>query len=56
MKHSAFQYPRWLRGYDYRLADKKEIKGTKEAFFNAIKEAIPFITALKFDGTELVLK
>src|SRR5690606_4608447 len=32
MKHSAFQYPRWLRSYDYRLADKKEIKGTKEAF------------------------
>jgi len=56
MKHSAFQYPRWLRGYDYRMADKKEIKGTKEAFFNAIKEAIPFITALKFDGTELILK
>lgn len=56
MKYSAFQYPRWLRSYDYRLADKKEIKGTKEAFFNAIKDAIPYIAALKFDGSELVLK
>lgn len=56
MKHSTFQYPKWLRAYDYRLSEKKEIKGTKEAFFNAIKDAIPFITALKFDGSELVLK
>ena len=56
MKHSTYQYPRWLRAYDYRLSDKKEIKGTKEAFFDAIRLAIPFITALKFDGTELVLK
>lgn len=56
MKHNVFQYPRWLRSYDYRLAEKKEIKGTKEAFFEAIKAAIPYITGLKFDGSELVLK
>lgn len=56
MKYNAFQYPRWLRSYDYRLSDNREIDGTKEAFFNAIKEAIPFITAIKFDGNELVLK
>jgi predicted ATP-binding protein involved in virulence len=56
MKYSIFQYPRWLRGYEYRLADKKEIKGTQQAFFNAIKDAIPFITEIKFDGAELVLK
>lgn len=56
MKYSVFQYPRWLRGYEYRLADKKEIKGTQESFFTAIKDAIPFITAIKFDGAELVLK
>lgn len=56
MKHGTFQYPRWLRAYDYRLSEKKEIKGTKDAFFNAIKTAIPFITALRFDGSELVLK
>lgn len=56
MKHSTYQYPRWLRGYDYRITEKKEIKGTKEAFFDAIKTAIPFVTALKFDGNELVLK
>lgn len=56
MKHSTFQYPKWLRAYDYRLSEGKEIEGTIEAFFNAIKDAIPFITALKFDGSELVLK
>ncbi|WP_293883547.1 AAA family ATPase [Sphingobacterium sp. UBA1498] len=56
MKQSTYQYPKWLKAYDYRVKDKREIKGTKEAFFEAIRTAVPFITQLTFDGDDLVLK
>ncbi|WP_343571051.1 AAA family ATPase [Sphingobacterium sp.] len=56
MKYTTFQYSKWLKAYDYRLKDKKEYNGTREAFYDAIRTAVPFITQLTFDGDDLVLK
>ncbi|CAN5441632.1 AAA family ATPase [soil metagenome] len=56
MRYSTFQYPRWLRGYDSRLEEKKEIAGTLEAFYHAIKTAVPFIQKISFNGEEFLLK
>jgi predicted ATP-binding protein involved in virulence len=56
MRSSSFRYTDWLGGYDYRLKDQREVAGSKEAFFQTIKAAIPFIREIDFGGKELWLK
>lgn len=56
MRSNSFRYTDWLDGYDFRVKDSKEVIGTKEAFFQAIKTAVPFIEDIDFGGFELWLK
>ncbi len=56
MKSLTFQYSRWLASYDILLKNGKEYVGTKEAFFEAIKIANPYIEAVEFEASELWLK
>lgn len=43
----------WLRHYDKNIRDKKEFEGTREAFFEAIKTAIPALSEIEYDNGEL---
>lgn len=43
----------WLRRYDKNLKDKREFEGTREAFFEALASALPAMTEIELDGTEL---
>jgi predicted ATP-binding protein involved in virulence len=50
MRAVKFHYPEWLSSYDVLLKQEKEYPGTKEAFFEAVKKANPFITQIEFEG------
>lgn len=43
----------WLRRYDKNIKDKREFEGTREAFYETLSNAIPALTEMDFDGTEL---
>lgn len=43
----------WLRRYDKNIKDEREFEGTREAFYEALMKAIPALTEIEFDGTEL---
>ena len=43
----------WVRRYDKSIKDGREFEGTREAFFEAIGKAIPGLTEIEFDGTEI---
>lgn len=40
----------WLHNYDGNLKHQKEFSGTKEAIFNAITTAIPFLTDVEYNS------
>ena len=40
----------WLHNYDGNLKHQKEFSGTKEAIFNAITTAIPFLTDIEYNS------
>ncbi|MDX2246512.1 MAG: AAA family ATPase [Bacteroidia bacterium] len=56
MRAVKFHYPEWLGRYDLLLKEQKEYAGTKDAFFNAIKKANPYISHIEFAGGELWVK
>lgn len=56
MRAVKFHYPEWLDRYEMLLKQQKEYAGTKEAFFNAIKKANPYIRQIEFSGGELWVK
>lgn len=56
MKAVKFQYKQWLARYDALLKQEKEYHGTKEAFFNAIKKANPYLSEAEFIDGELWVK
>lgn len=56
MRVVKFHYLEWLGRYDVLLKQEKEYPGTKEAFFQAVKEANPFITQIEFFDGELWVK
>ena len=43
----------WLRRYDKSIKDGREFEGTREAFCEALGKAIPALTEIELDGTEL---
>lgn len=43
----------WLRRYDKNIKDGREFEGTREAFFDTLATAIPAMTEIELDGTEL---
>lgn len=43
----------WLKHYDKDIKDKKEFEGTREAFFEALKTAIPALSEIDFDNGEI---
>lgn len=43
----------WLKRYDKNIKDKKEFEGTREAFYDALKTAIPALSEIDFDNGEL---
>jgi len=56
MKAVKFHYEEWLGTYDMLVQNEKEYLGTKEAFFEAIKTANPFINEIDFINGELWIK
>lgn len=56
MKAVKFHYEEWLGTYDTLVKLEKEYRGTKEAFFEALKAANPFIRELDFINGELWIK
>lgn len=56
MKAVKFHYEEWLGTYDTLVKHEKEYSGTKEAFFEAIKTANPFINEIDFINGELWIK
>lgn len=56
MRAVKFHYPEWLGRYELLLKQQKEYPGTREAFFEAIKQANPYISQLEFSGGELWVK
>lgn len=56
MKAVKFHYEEWLGTYDTLVKHEKEHSGTKEAFFNALKIANPFINEIEFINGELWVK
>lgn len=43
----------WLRRYDKGIKDGREFKGTREAFYEALSEAIPALSEIEMDSGEL---
>ena len=43
----------WLGHYDKNIKDKKDFEGTREAFFEALKIAIPALSEIDFDQGEI---
>lgn len=43
----------WLKHYDKNIKDKKEFSGTREAFYEALRTAIPALSELDFDNGEI---
>ena len=56
MKAVKFHYSEWLGTYDVLVTQDKEYPDTKEAFFTAVKTAIPYITDIQFLDGELWMK
>ncbi len=56
MKAVKFHYEEWLGTYDTLVALDKEYDRTKEAFYNALKLANPYITQIEFINGELWVK
>jgi predicted ATP-binding protein involved in virulence len=56
MQYATYQYSYWLNSHRFLVSDGMENHETYLAFFEAIKAANPYITALDFDGKELRLK
>lgn len=43
----------WLKRYDKSLKDGNEFDGTEEAFYQALRKAIPSLSEIDFDNNEL---
>lgn len=43
----------WLARYDKNVRDGKEFEGTREAFFEALQTAIPALSEIDFDHSEI---
>ncbi len=43
----------WLARYDKDLRDKKNFEGNREAYFDALAEAIPALSDIELDGKEI---
>lgn len=43
----------WLKRYDKNIKDQKEFEGTREAFYEALQEAIPALSEIDFDNGEI---
>ncbi len=56
MRSSSFRYNDWLNAYNGRLSYGMEVNGTREAFFSAIKIAVPSIEEITHSGIELWIK
>lgn len=57
MRAQKFHYTEWLARYDTLLHNhQKEYPGTKEAFFDAVKTANPYIIDIQFHDGELWIK
>jgi hypothetical protein len=56
MKSTTFKYENWLASYDILQRGNKEYPNTKEAFFEAIKKANPYIIEIEAQGGVLWLK
>ncbi len=56
MQYGTYNYPNWLKGHKFMVAEKKESPTLYNAFINCIKTANPYIEAIGFDGEELRLK
>jgi predicted ATP-binding protein involved in virulence len=56
MRAIKFHYREWLGRYDMLLKQLKEYAGTKDAFFDAIRKANPYISQVEFSGGELWAK
>lgn len=56
MRANAYQYPQWLGSYDVRLKHGGEVAGTKEAFYECIQTANPYIANSDFANGELWVK
>ena len=56
MQYSTYQYSYWLNSHPFLVADNKDSPETYLAFFDAVRAANPYITAIGFDGKELRLR
>ncbi len=56
MRSSRYAYEAWLSSYDVLVEQGKEYEGLKDAFFEAVKTANPYIEELKFLRDQLWLK
>jgi predicted ATP-binding protein involved in virulence len=56
MRAVKFHYEEWLATYDTLAAHGKEYSNTKDAFFNAVTTANPFIKQIEFINGELWIK
>ncbi len=56
MRSTVYQYDSWLTTYDLLVREGKEYPESKEAFWQALLTANPYIKAIEFVGTELWLK
>lgn len=43
----------WLGHYDKNIRDKKEFEGTRDAFFEALRIAVPALSEIDFDNGEI---
>ena len=43
----------WLRRYDKNIKDGREFEGTRDAFYEALRLAIPALTEIDFDENEI---
>jgi predicted ATP-binding protein involved in virulence len=46
----------WLYNYENNIKDKKEFQGTREAFFEALEVAIPYLSEVEFNRLELEME
>lgn len=56
MKSNTFKYENWLGSYDILKKNKKEYPNTKKAFFEALKNANPYIQEIESVNGKLWIK
>lgn len=56
MKATTFKYEDWLSSYDFLRKSNREYSNTKQAFFDTVKKANPYITEIEEQAGKLWIK